>query len=626
MLARHSILHELGRGATGAVYAARDRTSGAVVALKRLDPLLLKSDAELGERFLQHARSARQLAHRNIVRIHDAGEAAGTAYVAMEMLEGDNLRRILDAGPLPVARAVRIAHEIAAGLAHAHLEGVMHGGLKPSNVIVLRSGAVKITDFGIGQLGHAALLSAAPPGGLGYLSPEQLRGDPVDHRSDLFSLGVLFYEMLTRRRPFEGDSPKAILENILRAEPPPPSALNPHVPRALDAIVLGMLAGQPAARTPGVPVVLRELQRVEEALGLGSGASARTDAPAASVPPAPPTPRPRMPEPEPRMLEPELRMREPEPNRIGDRMPMHDAPRFAQHDEFRDARGFSARPGPSAADELRERAVFDYHRALMERGPGPERSSGSRPAVFAALALVLTVLGIGLTDYLGLTTYREDWSARIERGIAASRMPEVPPTPPQASRPTAPAPVAEAPREPVTAPAAPPASPAAPAASAAAPPASPPRAVAEAKAEQESPAILPAPEPAPVKPLAPAPESRPLAQAESPFARAPEPPARPVAKAPAQPRLQPAAKVPAPQPGKTARLLLAVSPRGELYIDGAHHGSTPPITMLELEPGMHRIEVRNGSRKPFLTYMTVEPGDVRRIRHDFDAKPIRPPG
>ena len=550
MLARHKILHELGRGATGAVYAARDRTTGAVVALKRLDPPLLKSDASLAGRFLKHARAARHLRHRNIVEIHDAGEAAGTAYVAMEMLEGESLRKILDDGPLPVARAIRIAHEIACGLAHAHLEGVLHGGVKPSNIIVLRSGAVKITDFGIGQLGHAALLSGARAGCLSYMSPEQVRGDPLDHRSDIFSLGALLYEMLARRCPFEGGSPKETMENIVRAKPPAPSELNQHVPRALDAIVLSMLAGQPAARMAGVPVLLGELQRLEEGLGLGSGdASAGTDAPAASVPPA-----------------------EPEP---------------------RDASGFGVRPELSAADQFQHRQITDrelleYDRAMRERRPGPERSSRSRPAIFAALALVLGALGIGFTGFADdwFTGFMDDWSGRIERGIAAGRMPEAPPTA-AAPRPATPAPVAEAIKEPM------------PASS--------------------------APDPMPLKP--PVAEPAPSAQTGTSIAREPEQPAT-TGAAPAQdaPRARkPTAKVAAAQPGGTARLILAVSPRGELYIDGEHHGTTPPVTTFDLEPGMHRIEVRSGSRKPYLTYMTVQAGDVRRIRHDFNAKPSRPP-
>lgn len=483
ILARYKVLHELGRGATGAVYAARDRETGEAVALKRLDPAVVgKSDASFAGRFLKQARSARLLKHRNIVKVHDAGEAGGTVYVAMEMLEGQNLRRMLDAGAVPIARAIQIVHDIASGLAHAHLEGVVHGALKPSNVIVLRSGVVKITDFGIGQAA---------------MSPEQLRGGPVDHRCDLFSLGALFYEMLVHRPPFEGGSSKEILENILHARPPLPSEVNPHVPRALDAIVSSMLAGEPAARMPGAPILLRELQRLEEGLGLGSGASAGNDGPAASVPPARPEPAPPTP----------------------------------------DASGFPVR------------ADSDIHKAMamMEREFRPERSSGSRPAIFAA-ALVLAVLGLGLTGFM--------YYSATAQGV---------------SRPTTPAPDA---------------------------------------------------------PEAPAVEPGPLAQTESLVAHASEEPA-PAGVAPAQepPRaMQPAEKVPEKQPGGRAQVIVAVSPRGEIFIDGKHYGTTPPITTLDLEPGMHRIEVRSGSRKPYLTYMTVQAGDVRRIRHDFDAsRAVHPP-
>ena len=545
MLARYKVLHEVGRGAIGAVYAARDRTTGALVALKRLDPALLnKSDANFAERFLKQARSTRHLRHRNIVEIHDAGEVAGTVYVAMEMLEGECLRRILDEGPLRIARAIQIAHDIACGLAYAHLEGMVHGGIKPSNIIVLRSGGVKITDFGIGQLGQAALLSGARAG-LSYLSPEQMRGDAVDHRSDIFSLGALFYEMLTHRPPFEGESAKEVMENIVHAQLPPPSELNQHVPRALDAVVLSMLAGRPGDRMPGVPILLRDLQRLEEGLGLGSGASAGTDEPTASVPPAGPE------------------------------------------------------PDPSAAEEVQHRSrttdreMFDCHQAvaMMERESRLERSSRSRPS-FAALALALAVLGIGFTGFMaltgftgvtgftGLAGFMDDWSGRIERGIAAIGMQEAPTTAPAALRPTAPPPVAEVTKTPVTAPAA--------------PEASPPRAAADARPKRSS-------------RIAERPATGGIAPQEAP--RAP----------------QPTANIPESQPGGTATLIIAVSPRGEIYINGERHGMTPPITKFDLEPGMHRIEVRSGSRKPYLTYMTVQAGEVRRIRHDFNAKPRRPP-
>ena len=544
MLARYSVLHELGRGAIGAVYAARDRETGAVVALKRLDPALLsKSDANFAARFLKHARSAKLLKHRNIVTILDAGEVGGTVYVAMEMLEGQSLRGLLDAGPVPIARAVQIARDIACGLAHAHLQGVVHGGLKPSNVIVLRSGVVKVTDFGIGQLGQAALLSGARAGCLRYLSPEQVRGDPIDHRCDIFSLGALCYEMLTHRPPFADGSAKEIMENLRQAKPPRPSDLNQHVPRALDAIVLSMLAGEPAVRMPGAPILLRDLQRLEEGLGLGSGASAVTDEPAASVPPTRPEPGPQTP----------------------------DDPRSVRI------------PGTSSAAEesprrnrMPEREAFDYQKAMvmMERESRRTRPSGSRPGMLAT-ALVLAVLGVGVAGFMHYS------SGRSEPSIAVSRMQEAPATAPGA------------------------------------PEASSLPAVDDEQAEQESSGMLSASSPMPPKPPV-ADERSPVAQAESALAgaSAPEPP----------PAIEPAAEVPEQQPAGTAQVIVAVSPRGEIYINGKHHGTTPPITTFALEPGMHRIEVRSGSRRPYLTYMTVQAGDVRRIRHDFDAsRAVRPP-
>ena len=276
-LERYTILRELGRGAIGTVYAARDRSTGAVVALKVVDPALFSEpNAKLAELFLQNARAAARLRHRNIVRIFDAGEAGGTAFVATELVEGESLRQMLDARPLSIARAIQIFDDIASALAYAHEEKMVHRGVKPPNIIVLRDGVAKICDFGTGQIGAAALR---------YMSPEQVRRDPVDHRSDLFSLGAVFYEMLTRRAPFEGDSPEQIRENILRAEPPLPSKVNPHVPGALDALVLRMLARDPDARFTNARMLLRDLQRVEEELGLRT--RRRAPPPKPSPPPSP---------------------------------------------------------------------------------------------------------------------------------------------------------------------------------------------------------------------------------------------------------------------------------------------------------------------------------------------------
>lgn len=526
MLARYGILHELGRGATGAVYAARDRQTGRVVALKRLDPGLFgKPGASSADRFLRHARPARLLKHRNIAEVHDAGEIGGTVYLAMEMLEGRSLRDILAEGPLPIARAIRIAHDIASGLAHAHLEGVVHGALKPSNVIVLRSGVAKITDFGIGD---AALVSAAQGGAPGYRAPEQVRGEPVDHRCDVFSLGALLYEMLTRRPAFAGASPKDGTRDTPCAELAPPSELNPHVPRVLDDVVLAMLARQPASRMPGVPILLQELQRLEEGLGLASDPGAAADEAKPNAAPAAPEPR---------------------------------------------------SPDPA-------RDAFDYQSAMaiMDREARRERSSGSRPPIFAALAAVLAVLGVGLGGFM----YYSAGPAELRNAV--SRIQESLATALAMSRPTATAPVAEATRE----------------------------------------DLLSSANPMPPKPLAQEPVA--LAQREPPLARAAEQPAEQsiaasrVQQAPGAPAkqpwraMQPTVKAAEQQTAGTARLILAVSPRGEIYIDGRHHGTTPPITSFDLEPGMHRIEIRSGSRTPYLTYVTLEAGDVRRIRHDFDTR------
>src|SRR5262245_3997782 len=474
-LDRYKVIRELGRGATGTVYAARDRSTGAVVALKTLDPALFgESDANLAELFLKNACSAGRLRHRNIVRIHDAGEVGGTVYVAMELLVGESLRNMLDNRPLSIARAIQIFDDIASALAYAHEEGIVHGGVRPSNIMVLRSGVAKIGDFGIGQIGEAARR---------YMSPDQVRGAPVDHRSDLFSLGAVFYEMLTRRALFDGNSPKEIMENILHAEPPLPSAVNLHVPSALDGIIASLLAGHPAERVADARILLRDLQRLEEGLGLGHGASAGSSEPTARLSPGGAEPKPRKPaasqsrdrevphessfpprgQPEPaapqRATEPEPSPRTPDPNPFRDHAPMLDALRLDEHDA----------------------------RSMMDRAPVWERSAGSRTAGLAALVLMLAVLGLTVFSYYS--------PGPGEPRTAATRMQDAPAT------------------------------------AAPAPEASPPRAMGDARAEQESLGIASAPNPLPPKPRVA--EPSPPAKAESLPTRESEQPAT-AGTAPAQ--------------------------------------------------------------------------------------------
>jgi serine/threonine-protein kinase len=571
-LERYQIFNEVGRGAIGRVYAARDRSTGALVALKMVDPALFgEGDAQLAEAFLENARSAARLKHRNIVKVLDAGVAGGTAYVAMELLVGESLRQALDKRPLPVARAVQILDDVASALAYAHEEGVVHRGIKPSNIIILRSGVAKIGDFGIGQIGEAAVR---------YKSPEQVRGDPIDHRSDLFSLGTVFYEMLTGRPLFEGGSPQEIMDNILRAEAPAPSEVNPHVPGAVEGIVSGLLRRNPDERFANVRILLRELQGLKEGLGLAPAGSARTVKPIASAPSARTEPTLRTPD---KTSSPARGQAEPAaPETATEREPSLRTP---------------GNPIPAGADE-------HDARFMMDRGPLPYRPAKSRVASFAAFAFTLVaVLGVAVCLFYSQGSSESPPTAnRTQEGPAVAAAPAAAATPPPS---IAPAPVAEPINKPAPAP------------------------VAEANNKPAPAAVAPEPNPLPpkpptAKPSAPAQPKTLLARESKQTASTDTPPATP----PAQklPRVAPrTASISEPQPGATAKLIIAVSPQGELYVDGKHYGTTPPITTLDLEPGLHRIEIRSGSRRPYVTYMTLQAGDVRRIRHEFGAKPSGPP-
>jgi serine/threonine-protein kinase len=268
-LGRYELLGELGRGAMGVVFRARDPIIDRVVALKTIDPGRSgEAHARFAERFFQEARSAGRLNHPNIVTIYDAGEAGGQAYIAMEFLEGTSLRQMLDEhAPLQVARAVEIAGQVARGLAYAHEHGVVHRDIKPANIIVLRNRRPKITDFGIARLGEADVLAGSRAGSPKYMSPEQIRGDgALDGRSDLFSLGAVLYEMLSGRQPFGGVEVLDIMRAVLENTPAPPSAHNAAVPPELDALVLRMLAKRPDERHPSARWLYRELRQIEERL------------------------------------------------------------------------------------------------------------------------------------------------------------------------------------------------------------------------------------------------------------------------------------------------------------------------------------------------------------------------
>jgi serine/threonine-protein kinase len=251
-LGRYEIVAQIGRGAMGVVYRARDPLLGREVAVKTI--LLPADDAERAEyeaRFQQEARAAAALNHPGIVTIHDIGRADGVLYMAMEYVEGHELRDALAGGQaLPVPRAVEIAAQLADALGYAHARGIVHRDVKPANVMILRDGRAKIMDFGIARIAasdvktQTGVLMGSPK----YMSPEQVQGRPADARSDLFALGVVLHEMLCGAPPFTGDDVSTLMYNVAHADSPPPSAVNPAVPSMLDLVVARALSKSPERR------------------------------------------------------------------------------------------------------------------------------------------------------------------------------------------------------------------------------------------------------------------------------------------------------------------------------------------------------------------------------------------
>src|ERR671936_2098943 len=264
------------------------------------------ADDSFIERFRREAKNAAGLSHPNIVSIYDRGEAEGTYYIAMEYLEGRTLKELLVThGPTPIPIAIDYARQILAALSFAHRNGIVHRDIKPHNIVVRKDGRLKVTDFGIARSGASQMTEAGSIVGTAqYLSPEQARGAPVDPRSDLYSLGVVLYEMLTGKVPFTGDTPVEIAMKHLSSVPKPPSEWRPEVPHDLDAVVMRALAKDPEQRYGSAEEMDADLARVargvsvsretEDAMtqvlaGAGiSSAQTMVQRPRAVAPPAPP--------------------------------------------------------------------------------------------------------------------------------------------------------------------------------------------------------------------------------------------------------------------------------------------------------------------------------------------------
>lgn len=257
----------------GVVYRARDRLMGRVVALKMLSDEF-EAEAELHQRFQREGEAIGQLNHPNIVSVYDMGEADGHLYIAMELIEGDDLRTLIEKRvPLPIVERVRIFMQICAGLGYAHERGIVHRDVKPANIIVTTLGRVKLLDFGLARLDSRASITRRGVilGTPDYMAPEQAQGRPIDARTDLFAAGAVLYEFLTQHKPFLGKTLHSVLYQIISGAPEPVLTLNPEVPARLAACVHRMLTKDPEQRQPSMAVVAHELREVHTSLRRARG-------------------------------------------------------------------------------------------------------------------------------------------------------------------------------------------------------------------------------------------------------------------------------------------------------------------------------------------------------------------
>ena len=294
-LGSYELTTPIGAGGMGEVYRAKDARLGREAAIKVL-PADLAGDAERRARFEQEARAASALNHPNILTVYDIGDSESGLYIAMEYVDGRTLRELVVSGPVPTRKLLPIAAQVADGLAKAHAAGIVHRDLKPENVMVNKDGFVKILDFGLAKLaapaggGGSELATMVGPGTspgvvlgtVGYMSPEQASGQPVDFRSDQFSLGAILYEMATGRRAFQKKTAVETLSAIIREDPEPISGVNPSAPAPLRWIVERCLAKEPEDRYASTLDLSRDLKQTLDHLSETSGEAASVAKPRAA--------------------------------------------------------------------------------------------------------------------------------------------------------------------------------------------------------------------------------------------------------------------------------------------------------------------------------------------------------
>ncbi len=275
-ISHYYILEKLGEGGMGIVYKAQDTRLERLVALKFL-PSDLSDAPEAKQRFITEARAASALNHPNVATVYDIGEAERRSFIAMELVEGETLKSRLKAGRLSIEQVKAMGLEIAEGLLAAHAKGIVHRDIKPDNLLLTRDGHIKIMDFGVAKLGTGLGMTrtGTTVGTLAYMSPEQLVADDVDSRSDLWSLGVVLYDMLTGELPFRRGSEAAVIYEILNKDPIPLEVHRPDVPPTLRAVVSQLLQKDPAMRPASAAEVVARLR--------GTGVPAASSAPAKTI-------------------------------------------------------------------------------------------------------------------------------------------------------------------------------------------------------------------------------------------------------------------------------------------------------------------------------------------------------
>jgi serine/threonine protein kinase len=247
-LGRYDLLRVLGKGAMGIVYEGRDPNLDRRVAIKtvKVENMSEEAAAEYEARFRTEARSAARLQHPNIVSVYDSDRDGDIAFLVMEFIQGDDLKAHIDKGErYTLDQSLKMIRDLLAALDYAHKQGIVHRDIKPANLLIEPGGRIKLTDFGVARIqdsGEATRTQGAMVGTLKYMSPEQVQGQPVDSRADLFAVGIVLYQLLTSKRPFDGENDFSIIHQIIGHEPTPPSTFNPQLPAELDAVVSRALA------------------------------------------------------------------------------------------------------------------------------------------------------------------------------------------------------------------------------------------------------------------------------------------------------------------------------------------------------------------------------------------------